>query len=1388
MSRSIDGTFTTGKNQPPLTVRPFDFGTDAIERQRVSLGQSLIDADFEYGLQATKWQQYTETRKTPSFFEIPGSDLAVASVVTDTSIPANITVTMGQLGSAQITGPTSGGTNQTSLNIVFKTGSVTGTLANNQYVLGLAAYIPSGSIYISALTTSGCTLNFPSQTITSIPDGTTFTTVAVTPGTSTLASPSVVSVYGLLNDTKNADRAEGFFLVTSNTLTTSVAQFTYIAKGAVSQIPSSTISTSFTTIRRGGVYNNGGARVQVSGYPVQVQSPSDRVIVQTTTTHGLVPGTPISVIGWTNGAGVNGSFFVDTTPTPSSFTYTPSSSTSVQLTGTGVVYVQPYSSSLHRPFDGGVIITPGVSAHGSNIVRQSKKVFRYQSGKGLLWSSGALFCPNQAIVSMSAAQTITTITGTVCDNCLTTTKAFYVTSSVGFAIGQTLTNTSAQALGFDTLSKGTVTISAIVGSLITLTYASQIQGNLTGPFGTGIIFATTQASTTTTSLPIDVGTTTGKTYGVYTTQPITLPVTTATGADVTASTTRTISMTNTAGLLAGQVVTSLSAYIPVGVVTISTVVANTNITVTYQSQIVPSIPTSAVITVNANPFAAGQFLTLGPYSLGIAPGDVIITAVTNTTLSVSYSAQTITAQTLATSIQVASVPTGSIVTVVTDVPHGAAMLGAYVTIRGISTPGYNGYYQIDSVVESTTFTFKTTAPQRTASPTLSDRPRWILNNWHGCTDRAGCFDDQNGMFWEYDGQTLWCVKRSSTFQLSGLVTVNVNSQTLYGIQDSSVPNAVISSAISALDITYGETTVTLTNIVYTGSGTLYRGMQCSVMNNASQLGTVSVQQVLSANSAIVTFAPYVTTASTALSITTSSSGAVNTVSIYYSTYNGFVNGMTVTNLTGFISGTVTLSTVTSTSALLNFTTQTINNIPAGFVIQAFSPISAATTLSGTFINVGTRFIDQIQAGDRFVIRGMTHTVTNIISQGVLTFNPPFRGSQNITVGTKVCKVIEQRTPQPQFSRDTIDGSGPSGFNADLTKMQMIGLQYTWYGAGFIDYMMRGGDGNWVYAHRYRQNNVNDQAYMRTGNMPVRYEIVNETSTAVSSLSQKAGSTDTTLYLGDDTTYWPSFGTVLIDNELISYGQKGSFQLTNCTRASNLTYNIADIRHIFTAGSVATTHSANTSVILVSTTCTPSLTHWGSAFLMDGSFDSDRGYYFNFQYNTGTTLSVGANPTVFFFLRLAPSVSNGIVGDIGIRELLNKAQFLLEKMDVSATGTNATVNVQGVLNPSGFESSTFDWFPINSTGQGSQPSFTQVAYAPPTGSYLIGSGERIFSMIAAGGTITTIDLSSLKELNNSIIGGNRNYPDGPDTLMITASAYNAPITSTVVNLYWSEAQA
>ena len=57
-------------------IRPWEFGTDAVERTRVAPPQSLIDADFEYGLQNTKWQSLFLNNDIPSLYELPGSEIS----------------------------------------------------------------------------------------------------------------------------------------------------------------------------------------------------------------------------------------------------------------------------------------------------------------------------------------------------------------------------------------------------------------------------------------------------------------------------------------------------------------------------------------------------------------------------------------------------------------------------------------------------------------------------------------------------------------------------------------------------------------------------------------------------------------------------------------------------------------------------------------------------------------------------------------------------------------------------------------------------------------------------------------------------------------------------------------------------------------------------------------------------------------------------------------------------------------------------------------------------------------------------------------------------------------------------------------------------------------
>ena len=950
---------TQGSLYQGLTqTRPYDFGTDAIERQRVSLGQSLIDADFEYGLQATKWQTYQELRRFPSFFEIPGTDIPVSNVQSDGSTPSTMTIYMSNIAP----------------------------------VIG-----------------------------------------------------SVISIQGLSNAEKNADRAEGFFLVTANNSTSNTC--TYSAKGLVTTATSSNVQTSSTVLRRGGIFNSGAVKVPVAVITAD-GSPGTNVVVTTTVAHGLAPGTPLTANS--SGFTFNGNFFVSNVTSVNTFNVVTSSTLTVAAAGSTNLYMNPYSFAVHRPFDGGVLMTPNQPSYGAAITRQSKKVFRYQSGKGLLWSSGTLFCPNNdiATVSVDAA-----------------------------------------------------------------------------------------------SLPA---------------------------------------------------------------------------------------------------------------------------------------------------------PVGSNVTLTTSISHGGPQSGATIIIKGISTANVNGTYAVNSIVDSKTINVLSTGQISTLTPVLADQPRFIMSAWHGASVRAGCFDDQNGMFWEYDGQTLFAVKRSSTFQISGTANTNINSQVLYGTLTGTTGTLTTPSAVS---VAIGDTSATIT----VASHTVKANMYTTALVNLTSLGVCWV-----------------------------------------------------------ISTTPTSVTV------------------------GFNPATAAAsgTPTGTsFVLPNTRFQDQLRVNDKITIKRMTHQITSIQGQGVLTFNPPYRGAANIPTNAPatVCRIKEFRTPQSQFNRDTIDGNGASGFKVDLTKMQMTGLQYTWYGAGFIDFMMRGADGNWVYAHRIRNNNVNDESYMRTGNMPVRYELVNECQSAVGTLATNITAGQTTVPINELTTYFPLAGTLQIDQELISYTGKTANTFTGCTRPATLAYNVNDIARVFT-GQPASTHLSGTTVNLVSVTCTPSLTHWGSAFLMDGNFDQDRGYFFNYA-NTNVNISTSGAVVPAFAIRLAPSVSNGIIGDIGSRDLLNRAQMLLQKLEVTSANT---VTAIGYLNASNVTFNTASWVSVNS--QGGQPSFAQIY----PGNFITTTpqpGERIFQTIVQGNNQNNLDLSALKEMTNSVIGGNQPFPDGPDVLTILIQNNSTGISGPVqVNLFWGEAQA
>jgi hypothetical protein len=184
--------------------------------------------------------------------------------------------------------------------------------------------------------------------------------------------------------------------------------------------------------------------------------------------------------------------------------------------------------------------------------------------------------------------------------------------------------------------------------------------------------------------------------------------------------------------------------------------------------------------------------------------------------------------------------------------------------------------------------------------------------------------------------------------------------------------------------------------------------------------------------------------------------------------------------------------------------------------------------------------------------------------------------------------------------------------------------------------------------------------------------------------------------------------------------------------------------------------------------------------MDGNFDSDRGYYFNYT-SLNNTVSAGQSETAFF-LRLAPSVSNSIAGAFGDRDLINRSQLLLQKLQVQS---DQSVQVYGILNPGNIDASSLTWTAVNSSALGSQPSFAQISTSTNTAAT---PGEQNFSTLGQPNGFSEIDLSQLKELTNSAIGGYSNFPDGPDVLAVVVRNLSGSNANTNINLFWSEAQA
>jgi len=1406
---SASDTIQIFYEQPFQYVRSPEIGTDAFERQRVAAPQSLLDADFEYGMQPTKWLTISQMRNYPATYEIPGTDLTVVSAITDAS-------------------STTGGAS-TAESLI----TITTSIAHNYNIGQAFTIVGMNSAFTGYDRAEGTFIVF------SVPSTTTFTYIAkgkvgynngdsIGTAFTQLRQAGFYSgsnINAVINLTATATNASGY-LITLNSVT-----------GLAVNSP-----ITFQTVTTNCVATNVNGNITLG------------------TTVGMTAGMPLYFTGTGFGGLVTGTTYyvltvVDTRTVTVSLVASGPTFTPTQTAIGGNMYVVGGGSFGN--------IVPGTQYYISSIVSNQISISTNITYSTTITATTAL---NNAVrfgttTNMTVGEYIS-ITGTTIGNL--PAGFYYVYAILDSNYAQLSINSPTSLNGMSLLTQTTATgsMTAAVGQNVPLTTT------------TGYLWGVAVCPPTLTyTTPTNVAQFTGSTSGtVLTVGAITFgslapgqgllgaggAVPSGTGVIIQLTPTgasAAASPSQTAGGLAGTFTVTLSSptNIQVGQIVTGTGVS----TSTFVQAINGSVITlSKAFTVNAT----------GTYNFYASYGVGTYSVSTSSTLSGTFY----------------SVSASPVITVNTTSPHGFVAGETINAVVGTDN-GFNnhtlatGPFFVETTPSSTTFTYTARAPGViTGTPTITLYARPDSFYQHRPFD--GGVQLGTGLP-AYAAQAIRMSKKYIRYQ-SGK-SINFNTGLLmapnYFVRSATATGTTYVTSLNITNITTGGV-ATITSGTYTQgqaiivisltlngavgftTGTYYcctntTGTTITLASSYANataatpvpITTVSVSGAISASN--VTAAQTITIITDDVDHGCQVGATVNINGIITTGYNGnyTVSGildertvLLISQQTLGASGSVTGAAVTDPAlmSLINwygavvrsgtfdeqngvfwqYDGSIISAVRRSATFQLAGTISL-TVGSGQVIGTNTRFTSQLFTGDRVVIRGMTHVITQVVSDTQMFVNPQWRGASNVA-GIKFTKVIDYVIPQSRWNLDRCDGSNspfnPSGYQINPIKMQMVAVQWTWYGAGFIDWMLRGPDGKYITVHRLRNNNLNNEAWMRTGNMPVRYEVLNEGARSYVVGSVAVNTNDTVIPL-NDVSLFPApvtnnTCTVYVDNEFISYTGKvyayatgtsatgNTITMSNTTNMAvgqpivfvnptsyvnlgntilNTTYYIASIAgnniqistssvnpagNVFTqvnyqqapangypfvssltgcsravtigpwatggyrqfsAGSAAT-HQVQTGVVLVNGSASPVISHWGAAFIEDGGFDSDRSYIFNYQV---TNVNISTKKNTAFAIRLAPSVSNALPGDLGNRELINRASFLLQSLESSSGtgGTNAAIVVEAVINPSNYPALSNIQFnslssAVNPTGQ---PSFSQVA--PGTSMIFANSVNNYFTV-------------------------------------------------------------
>ena len=95
-------------------------------------------------------------------------------------------------------------------------------------------------------------------------------------------------------------------------------------------------------------------------------------------------------------------------------------------------------------------------------------------------------------------------------------------------------------------------------------------------------------------------------------------------------------------------------------------------------------------------------------------------------------------------------------------------------------------------------------------------------------------------------------------------------------------------------------------------------------------------------------------------------------------------------------------------------------------------------------------------------------------------------------------ISHNRVNRADWNGDKLDGTGPSGYNIDLTKINLYWIDYQWLGAGRVRFGIYEPSGARLVCHSFANAGAFNLPYMRTGTLPLRTENVNTGTAGASS--------------------------------------------------------------------------------------------------------------------------------------------------------------------------------------------------------------------------------------------------------------------------------------------------